>query len=307
MRPYNGHPTLQNWVNLFRRGGLDQAQDRDLADRIDRLAADGDLVLTLQLHGYVGPKWDYVATELARYGIAVISGWMRRNLILARCRERGSGGLQDLGRPFDADEIEEMAGETVGKALYHFRRDVLMRHRWSPSGGASLRTFFIGQCLMRFANIYRRWWGNESRFRGLASTTSDSEFLEKQAERTPGGGHRSGRPDIRAEGSVHNQGSTGAEGDAADRPGPHAGGDRRGAGLHREGCGAAPGQTAPAVEEQESRMTDRRIREQVERSSFGTPQARAARRTVPNSSAARVVAIAEAQRRAEESGKKVGG
>lgn len=54
-------------------------------------------------------------------------------------------------------------------------------------------------------------------------------------------------------------------------------------------------------------MTDHRIRAQVERSSLGTPQAQAARRTIPTSAAARVLAIAEAQRRAEEAGKKTGG
>lgn len=40
-------------------------------------------------------------------------------------------------------------------ALIYFRDKVLMTHRWQASGGASLGTFFIGQCLYQFANIYR--------------------------------------------------------------------------------------------------------------------------------------------------------
>lgn len=163
---------------------LDAIGDRDLADRIDRLAADEDLILTLQLTNYTGSEWDYVATQLIRYGMAVIAGWMRRGLILTRCRERGSGGLHDLGRPFDSDEVEELTGETVAKALNHFLSDVLMKRRWSPHGGATLRTFFIGQCLMRFANIYRRWWGNESRFRNTTTTTDDT--LELFTPQAPG-------------------------------------------------------------------------------------------------------------------------
>lgn len=158
--------------------------DRDLADRLDRIAADEDLVLTLQLTNYTGDEWDYVATQLVRYGMAVIAGWMRRGVILTRCRDRGSGGLHDLGRPFDPDEVDELTGETVAKALNHFRSDVLMKRRWSPHGGATLRTFFIGQCLLRFANIYRRWWGNESRFRHATTATDDT--MELFAPRTPG-------------------------------------------------------------------------------------------------------------------------
>jgi len=34
---------------------------------------------------------------------------------------------------------------------------VLIPRVWRPDGGASLETFFVGQCLIRFANVYRRW------------------------------------------------------------------------------------------------------------------------------------------------------
>lgn len=47
-------------------------------------------------------------------------------------------------------------------------------------------------------------------------------------------------------------------------------------------------------------MTDRRIKQQVEKSSFGTAQAKAARSSVSAASAARVVAMAEAKRRSTE-------
>lgn len=164
---------------------LEQREHLDRAERIDRLAADADLVLTLSLNGYSGPEWEYVATELARYGLAVIAGWMRRGMILDRCRERGSGGLPNLDRPFEPDEIDELAGETVAKALVHFRSDVLMKHRWNEAGGATLRTFFIGQCLLRFSNIYRRWFGNESRFR-RGIPLEDTENLELFTVGAPG-------------------------------------------------------------------------------------------------------------------------
>lgn len=156
---------------------LDEAEHRDLADKVDRLAGDAEMLLTLSLHRYEGKPWAFFSTELAKYGIAVIGGWMRRGLIFRRCRDRGSGGLPALDRSFEPDEIDELTGETVAAALTHFRDDVLMKNRWKPEGGASLRTFFIGQCLMRFSNVYRRWLGNETRFRH-AQTTDETETLE---------------------------------------------------------------------------------------------------------------------------------
>jgi len=51
-----------------------------------------------------------------------------------------------MTRDFEPDEVEELTYETVSKALFHFRRDVLMKHAWDYRKGATLRTFFVGQC-----------------------------------------------------------------------------------------------------------------------------------------------------------------
>lgn len=144
---------------------LHEREHLERAERLDRLAADYDLVTSLAWTRFQGPDYDRFATELARYGLAVIGGWIRRGLILARCRERGYGGLPEPPpNAFDdPDTVNELANETVAKALHHFRTDVLLTRRWDHRKGASLRTFFIGQCLIRFANIYRQWHKTESR------------------------------------------------------------------------------------------------------------------------------------------------
>jgi DNA-directed RNA polymerase specialized sigma24 family protein len=37
-----------------------------------------------------------------------------------------------------------------------------------------LRTYFIGQCLIRFANVYRRWWAEEARYgRAMSAEVRD--------------------------------------------------------------------------------------------------------------------------------------
>lgn len=145
---------------------LDDYESTDEAEeleRLERLIADFDLVTSLALRGFEGPAYDYFAHVMARYGIAVIGGWMQRGLILARCRDRGFGGLPPtpLGAFDDPDVVEALAGETVAWALVHFRSDVLVPGRWDHRRGATLKTFFVGQCLIRFANVYRRWWKAE--------------------------------------------------------------------------------------------------------------------------------------------------
>src|SRR5829696_6136984 len=133
---------------------IDWPDDPRLAEqaaRIDRLAADFDLVTTFGLQGFEGADWDIFEEELAKYGLAVIGGWTRRGVIFGKYFERGFGGLPEPFRDFRDDEVDELALETVGKGLYHFQRDVLRRQRWDYRKGASLRTYFIGQCLSRFA------------------------------------------------------------------------------------------------------------------------------------------------------------
>jgi hypothetical protein len=61
---------------------------------------------------------------------------------------------------------------------------VLRRQRWDYRKGASLRTYFIGQCLSRFANVYRRWYTNEQNNHYLA--TDDDEVLVYLGPKTGG-------------------------------------------------------------------------------------------------------------------------
>lgn len=69
----------------------------------------------------------------------------------------------------------------MAKALDRFRADVLLAKKWDYRKGASLRTYFIGQCLIRFANIYRRWWGGEVRNRAhLTDGDSLDLFLPRR-------------------------------------------------------------------------------------------------------------------------------
>lgn len=163
---------------------LIEAGTADLADGVDRMAGDVNLVTDLALQEYNGPLWDHFSNELAKYAYAVIASWIGRMLIFERCKSRGFGGLPAMDRPFTDDENAELTNETVAKALAHFRTDVLMKRKWDSRRGATLRTYFIGQCLIRFPNIYRRWLAGETRNRFLV--TDDDDLIDALTGRSKG-------------------------------------------------------------------------------------------------------------------------
>lgn len=177
------------WLAEFDGSREQQALDDALVvlqrRRQERIAEDVDLVTWLALQNFTGPDYILFATELAKYGNAVIIAWIRRGLILARVRERGFGGLPEpppgaLNRP---DVAEELSGETVAKALYFFREKVLLGRRWDPTKGASIKTFFVGQCLIQFANVYRYWLKNEAGYSEIL--VDDLAVIDRPQARTP--------------------------------------------------------------------------------------------------------------------------
>ncbi len=133
--------------------------DRD-RERAERAAGDERLFEALKLDGFQGPAWErFVDDTLARYGFRVIRGWVLTMRIFAECFGKGVKGARGSGRegrPFDDDEVTQITDDTVTVAIRSFRR-VLARGGWSPSGGASLNTFFIGQCVLVFPGVYGRW------------------------------------------------------------------------------------------------------------------------------------------------------
>ncbi len=45
---------------------------------------------------------------------------------------------------------DELSVETIAGALVYFRKEVLLKKRWSSARRASLRTYFIGACKHEF-------------------------------------------------------------------------------------------------------------------------------------------------------------
>ena len=63
---------------------------------------------------------------------------------------------------FRDDEITSVVDDAIVKALGRFRQ-ILEAGQWRVGRGATLTTYFIGQCLYRFIGCYRSWQREQRR------------------------------------------------------------------------------------------------------------------------------------------------
>jgi DNA-directed RNA polymerase specialized sigma24 family protein len=121
------------------------------------LAADQELLDALMWRGYSGPAWQAFSHALAAYGYQVVLAWCLSGRIFVECGRKGFGLPKKAARRITRDDASELACETVAASIVYFRDHVLVPRVWDPTRGASLKTFFIGACVMGFANVYRQW------------------------------------------------------------------------------------------------------------------------------------------------------
>lgn len=55
----------------------------------------------------------------------------------------------------EPEEIESLAGEVIARALIRFHNHGL--HKWTPTGGQAVTTWFYRDCLYQFSNTVRAW------------------------------------------------------------------------------------------------------------------------------------------------------
>jgi hypothetical protein len=168
------HPVIQNdEVDELERDILDddlavQGDPRERArmENASRRLQDRGLVDALFAVGFAGPLFEITVTEFAAYGIAVQMAWMRTGEIVRQCKARGrpvQAGSLVTGQ-WSRDDRLEIASETTARALKFFVEDVLKPRRWDYLRGATLKTFFIGSCLLQFPNVFDRWMREQDRW-----------------------------------------------------------------------------------------------------------------------------------------------
>ncbi|MCZ4655899.1 hypothetical protein O4090_07965 [Dietzia kunjamensis] len=130
----------------------------DLEGGVDRQDGDAALYRALKRKGFKGARQDAFEDVLAKYGLAVIAAWIIKGCIGEKCREHRFSGAGVLdGIDLDHSDIEWLVMESVSSAIRVFREDVLPNGKWQPKKGAALRTYFIGQCLIRYIDVAKTW------------------------------------------------------------------------------------------------------------------------------------------------------
>lgn len=143
--------------------GEDSAEDSiddDLpADEgLDRLLGDADLLYRLQLSGYAQEQWRRPSEEFARYGFDVMAGWLFTGRIWDEVYKKTGRHPRRPEAPFDRDAVHTLASDIVVAALHAFLEKVLKTNQWDPQKGASLKTYFVGQCCFQFSNVLRSYY-----------------------------------------------------------------------------------------------------------------------------------------------------
>ncbi|MFF2367800.1 hypothetical protein ACFVU0_34510 [Streptomyces sp. NPDC058122] len=137
-----------------------------------RLRTDCLLLEELRASSFNGRLYDAYRNELARYGLDVLAVWIRSGKIARMCREKGrpvtTHELRSMS--WEKDELAELAIETVSYGLHYFFNKVLQPGRWKPERGATLKTFFLGSCVLQFPNAYQRWLNESYQWRQMVDS-----------------------------------------------------------------------------------------------------------------------------------------
>ncbi|MEU8899017.1 hypothetical protein [Nocardia sp. NPDC048505] len=122
-------------------------------------AAEQELFDLVDATGFRGPAWDVLADRLVRYGLVVLTAWLRSGHIFAQTEGMG----RDLHPSVRERQLvsarlsEDLVNDTVAAALVSFRRKALAGTGWRRDGGASLSAYFIRSCLYAFVDAFRRY------------------------------------------------------------------------------------------------------------------------------------------------------
>lgn len=162
---------------------LTEFENSKEAKRLQRMV-DQQIVEKLRSVGFdkTTRDWREFVEALVEYGYAVLVAWGVTDQIATKVRtvagRSGSRVPERLRLP--EDDARGLAHELLVVSIENFRTKSL--RRWTPTGGASLRTFFIGRCLLDFADVYGSWYRRERRPLPLAMMVDDGRHCDRPDE-----------------------------------------------------------------------------------------------------------------------------
>ncbi|MGD9697341.1 MAG: RNA polymerase sigma factor [Thermoleophilia bacterium] len=161
---------------------LDAAAVVELRLRAEREVADARLTDQRRLDlltaaGYAGPAYQQFCEQLWIYALPVLKSKMRSGEIFTMCFDKGV----ILNPTFDEravlhssmEDRDTLAVDTIAAAIPEFRT-TLIKRRWTPAGGSSVDTYFVGACLFAFGDVFRKW--ARTRRRHLAQILQNTEI-----------------------------------------------------------------------------------------------------------------------------------
>jgi DNA-directed RNA polymerase specialized sigma24 family protein len=171
-------PTLE-LVQLQEERALSRFERSDSAATIQKLA-EQDIILLLQLQSFDpgSSEWLTLKAALIEYGYTVFTGWGISGLLRQRAVvHRGTRNAHRIPENLylTADEAAGLAGELMITVVESFRHKVLAAGKWDANQGASLKTFFVGWCLMHLPDCYLRW-NRLERSTGWTESLDDPSF-----------------------------------------------------------------------------------------------------------------------------------
>lgn len=122
-----------------------------------QLASDAGLVALLREDGFQGALYDDCIRYLVEYGWPVLITWSVTGEIFRRAQHFGRPVPEELIGAWDRDGRYEVMADTVLAGIKTFREQGLVKGKWKPEGGATLKTYYVNACVLSFQAVYIRW------------------------------------------------------------------------------------------------------------------------------------------------------
>lgn len=140
--------------------------------------ADVELYKRLREAGRTELVWWRAELEFFDYGWSVLLAWLRSGLIAQKCTEKGRPVR--LPADWSTEDQEDVASVAVGDGLAMFGSAV-EEDRWHPNFGASLKTYFLGGCVLAIPNALRLWRRCRDRYHGSVTELAKLAGSEREA------------------------------------------------------------------------------------------------------------------------------
>lgn len=144
---------------------------------------DEKLFALLAEHGFQGEEYWKFERHVGAFTLSLLQRWMLSGEIFTELRRAGqaftpSAAHRERLRQSPMDR-EDLACRAVGAALMRFRRT--KGAGWSPTGGASLKTYFVRSALWAFRDAYEAWGKQEV----ARDVPWEPEVVDRAAEQHP--------------------------------------------------------------------------------------------------------------------------